>query len=115
MQSVILPGPFDFVVQRGAGHVVDFTFKNKAGEAIDLTGATFKAVAKTPTATIDDFSDQWSIEDAAGGKARCTWTAAQSSALTAARGEWDLLLTLNGQEPQVVLAGKFTVTDQQSS
>ena len=106
-----------YKIQFTAGAAFDFTitYKDSAGAAIDITGATFsgkvRATSEAGSDELIDFSSGVTISDAANGVVAVAFANADTSAyeLTGLRGVYEISMLLGGARIILIPPSEFAL------
>lgn len=107
----------DFSITRGDTHVQSWALVDSSGVAVDITGGKFYCTLKNAVADADPGvlqltspSSGITIDNAAGGLATLTITAAQTAALAIQTYEYDVQYKDSAGTITTLARGKMTVT-----
>lgn len=105
------PGRYDIVLRQGTDVSRTFAVTDASGEAVDFTGFTARMQARpsassTTVITSRDMTDGIAIE---GGSITVSWSNAETSAMPAGKGVYDLEVEDADGRVTCLIAGDFTV------
>lgn len=110
------PGIYPITIYKGATYSKIFTWKNPAGTAVDLTTFTARMQARekvTSTTTFIDISTTSGITlGGTNGTITVTLTAAETAAITATSGVYDLELIDAASVITRLLNGTVTISEE---
>jgi len=104
------PGQLDLTIYRGATFRKKFVFKDSAGNAVDITGATIRMSARPyrrgRMVTLD-FTPYITLTNAAGGEATLEMTPAQTEVLEWNQAVYDMEVEMATGDVYRVLQGSI--------
>lgn len=108
------PGTYSPTFVQGDDWSFPATLKDQAGAAIDLTGYTFLAQARTRASAGVAFTLTVTVTDAANGVVTVTVDAATTADIGPGTYVWDLQWTDAAGDIRTILAGTITVLPEVS-
>tara|TARA_R100000654_G_scaffold49332_1_gene75477 strand:- start:4003 stop:4344 length:342 start_codon:yes stop_codon:yes gene_type:complete len=107
----VIPGTYNFTLQRRSDHSIPLLFKDSSNNAINLTGFTVAAQVweETRTTKYADFSVTYT--DRTAGSVKISLTDTQTATFTPEVLKYDVLLTNGSGEKEYYLEGTIFVSE----